>query len=322
MASADSKEVEIDLSPVLKVYKDGRVERLFGSPHVPPSLDDPITHVSSKDITISPNVSARIYLPKIIEPNQKLPILVYFHGGGFARESAFSFLDHRYINLLASKAECLVVSVEYRLAPEHPLPACYEDCWAALQWVASHVVVDDKYSDTGKEEWLVGYGNFDRIYMGGDSAGGNIVHNMATRAGVESLFGGMKIFGAFLSYPYFWDKIKNQENDEEESLAYRLFMFVYPSAPGGINNPMINPLADGAPKLSGLACSKWLVCTAEKDQLREITLRYVDAVKKSGWKGELECVDVEGEDHCFHIFDPDTEKAKSLINRLASFIKN
>nr|WRU92882.1 HID1 [Mitragyna speciosa] len=316
--ASDSKEVVIDLSPVIKVYKDGTVERLFGSPYVPPSLDDASTDVSSKDITISPNISARLYLPKITDASQKLPILVYYHGGGFALESAFSFLGHRYLNLLVSEAKAVAVSVEYRLAPEHPLPAGYEDCWDALQWVASHVVED---SNIEKEPWLVSHGDFDKVCLGGDSAGGNIVHNMAIRAGVECLVGGVKILGGVLSHPYFWDSTTKKENNEE-SMPHKMFMLVYPSAPGGIDNPMINPLANDAPKLYGLPCSKLFVCTAEKDELREITLLYVEALKKSGWKGELEFVDIEGEDHCFHVLNPESEKAKNLITSMASFIRD
>ncbi|CAN1142561.1 2-hydroxyisoflavanone dehydratase, partial [Linum perenne] len=96
--------------------------------------------VFSKDVSISdlPKVSARLYLPNSIPQDKKLPILVYFHGGAFCIESAFSSSHLRYLNSLSAEAHALVVSVEYRLAPEHPLPAAYDDSWAALLWVASH----------------------------------------------------------------------------------------------------------------------------------------------------------------------------------------
>ncbi|CAK9154624.1 unnamed protein product [Ilex paraguariensis] len=326
--ASDAKEVAVDLAPILRVYKDGTVERLIGSPHVPPSPEDPATGVSSKDTTISSLISARLYLPNLPKTTtttttQKLPILVYFHGGGFCAGSTFSFLSHRYMNLIASESKALIVAVEYRLAPEHPLPAAYEDCWDATQWVASHAV--DGNDDGGdKELWLINHGDFERVFIGGDSAGGNIVHNIAVRAGIESFHGDLKILGAFLSCPYFWgSKPMGSELTEksEQMKLYRIWMFVYPSASGGIDNPMINPFADDAPSLSGLGCSKVLVCVAEKDPLRDRGVHYVEAVKEeSGWKGEVELVEVEGEDHCFHIFTPDTENAKNLIKRLASFI--
>jgi hypothetical protein len=62
-------------------------------------------------------------------------VLLYFHGGAFVVESAFGPAYHHYVNALASRAGVLAVSVNYRLAPEHPLPAAYDDSWGALQWV-------------------------------------------------------------------------------------------------------------------------------------------------------------------------------------------
>ncbi|KAL2463947.1 putative carboxylesterase 2 [Forsythia ovata] len=320
MSSNASKEMLVDLSPFLKVYKDGTVTRLFGSPHVPPSPEDAATGVSSKDINISPVVQARLYLPKLTDPHQKLPVLVYYHGGGFCLESAFSFLVQRYMNILAAEAKALIVSVEYRLAPEHPLPVAYEDSWTALQWVASHAI---EKPGMEKEPWLTEHADFGKIYVGGDSAGGNIVHNILLRAGAEPLPGDMKILGGFLSHPYFWGSkpIESETKEEtEQNVAYKIWLFVYPSAPGGIDNPMINPFVDDAPSLSGLACSRLLVCLAEKDPLTSRGILYVESVKKSGWNGEVELVGFEGEDHCFHFFDPEKSNAKDLIKCLASFI--
>ncbi|MCD7453849.1 hypothetical protein HAX54_022345 [Datura stramonium] len=222
MDSGDN-EVTIDFSPLLRVYKSGRVERIFGSPIVPPSPEDPATGVASKDIDISPEIKARIYLPKLTNTtDQKLPILVYYHGGGFCLESAFSFLDQRYLNLIVAEANVIAVSVEYRLAPEHRLPVAYEDSWAALQWVGSHVLEDP------------GQGTVDF---------------------------------------------------KEDSLASRIWVFVNPSAEDGVDDPRINPFVEKAQSLSS-----WGV--------RDF-----------------------GEDHCFQIFDPETEKAKNLIKGMANFIK-
>ncbi|GER25097.1 alpha/beta-Hydrolases superfamily protein [Striga asiatica] len=319
--SAMVKQVQTDLSPVLKLYTDGTVERLFGSAHVPPSPEDASTGVSSKDTVISPEVSARIYLPRIAGGRRKIPILVYYHGGGFCLESAFSFLDHRYINLVSAAAGALVVSVEYRLAPEHPLPAAFIDSWEALKWVCSHGAHSDENTHFEKDEWINDHGDLNQIFVGGDSAGGTIAHNIALRAGSVPLPGNAKVAGAILSHPYFWgsDPIGNEPKEGiEETLLYRLWMFAHPTAAGGIDNPLINPLAD--PAISGLGCSKLMVSLSEKDQLAARGLAYVEKVKESGWKGEIEVVVVDGEDHCFQIFDPETEKAKDLICRIANFI--
>ena len=103
--TSTTKEVAIELLRLIRVYKDRSVERLEGTPIVPPLPDqDPKTGVSSKDVTISedPSISARLYLPELTShnQNQKFLILVYFHGGGFCIESAFSSLYHCYLGNL------------------------------------------------------------------------------------------------------------------------------------------------------------------------------------------------------------------------------
>ncbi|KAM7462761.1 hypothetical protein LguiA_030882 [Lonicera macranthoides] len=315
MASSNN-EIVTDFFPVLRIYKNGTVERIFGSPYVPPSPNDPTTGVSSKDISISSEISARIYLPP--GASSKLPILVYFHSGAFCVESAFSAAHHAYLNAIVSESRAVAISVEYRSAPEHPLPAAYEDCWTAIQWVGSHSTTTPHPTISVLEPWITNFGDFNRIYIGGDSAGGNIVHNILLRAGNDQLCGNIKIKGAFLSHPYFWGSEPLKGECGEESLAHKLWMFVNPSAAGGIDDPAINPFV--GPSLKGLRCSRLLVCVSEKDELRERGVKYCEVVRESGWEGEVELVQVEGEDHCFHIFGADSDNARNLTKKLASFI--
>ncbi|KAK3002985.1 hypothetical protein RJ639_046301 [Escallonia herrerae] len=229
--------------------------------------------------------------------------------------SVYTFLCHNFINSLVSQAKALAVSVEYRLAPEHPLPAAYEDCWAALQWVASYYVASNI---TNSKPWLIDHGDYDRVYIGGDSAGGNIVHNITMHASIEHINNDIKIMGGYACFLTSWRS--ELSKNYEQSLLYRFWMVACPSARGGIDNPMMNPWAEDAPSLSGLACSRLLVCVGEKDKLRDRGIRYCEELRKSGWKGEVELVEIEGENHCFHIFNPGTENAKNLVKRLASFI--
>ncbi|GMI71932.1 hypothetical protein like AT1G47480 [Hibiscus trionum] len=293
---SDGKEVATQILPYIRLYKDGSVQRLVESPIVPPSPSDPETGVSSKDIIVSQNppISARIYLPK--HQNHKLPILVYFHGGAFCSESAFSFVETKFMNRLASLANVVAISIEYRLAPEHPLPIAYQDCWAALQWVVSHSNAD---TVSNKDPWVSTYVDFDRVYVGGDSAGANIANNILLRAGSEGLNNGVEIKGAFLTHPYFWgsNPIGSETKDvkrREKLVMSTMWQLVYPEAPGGIDNPMLNPVVEGGGSLGGLGCSRLLVSVAEKDWVRDRGISYYNAVKESGWKGELELVDVEG----------------------------
>ncbi|KAJ7980076.1 2-hydroxyisoflavanone dehydratase-like [Quillaja saponaria] len=313
-----AKEVILEIPPV-RVYKDGTAERLPEFPYVPLSPQDPQTGVSSKDITISKNplISARIFLPKLTKPNQKLPILVYFHGGF---ESAFTSHSQRYLNNLVSEAHVIAVTVEYRQAPEHYLPAAYEDGWTALQWVASHA------NRIHGEPWLVNYGDFEKLNISGDSAGANIAHNIIMRAGVDVLPNGVKISKAVLTHPYFWSSkpvLAEPVDKHDKAIPQLMWDFAYPSAPGGIDNPMVNPIVNGVESLKGLGCSKLLVTVAECDQLlRERGVWYFNSVKESGWKGEVELIEVEGVGHAFQIMNTDTEEAKNFIKRLALFLQN
>ncbi|CAI9104361.1 OLC1v1003017C1 [Oldenlandia corymbosa var. corymbosa] len=315
MADTNSKEILHDFSPMIKVYKDGSVERLLGNNIVPASVD-PETGVQSKDVKLSqqPEVSARVYLPGNPEPGRKLPLLVYYHGGGFFIESAFSATYHTHLNAVVAEANVIAVSVEYRLAPEHPLPAAYEDSWIALKWVASH------YNGGGPEEWLNKYADFDRVFLGGDSAGGNLAHNMCLKLGLEELDGlSLQVEGIFLNCPYFWGKepIGGEITAPWKAFIDSLWCFAYPNSEG-LDDPLLNVVKES--KLSSLGCKRLLVYVAELDLLKHRGWQYKEELEKIGWSGEIEIVEVEGEQHVFNLFFPRAEKSVSLVKKLASFI--
>ncbi|OIW06912.1 hypothetical protein TanjilG_19561 [Lupinus angustifolius] len=321
------KEINHKSFIYIRIYNDGTVERPSESKYVPPILDDSHPILNSKDITISQNplVTARIYLPKLTKSNdqnqlQKLPILVYFHGGGFIFESAFSQVFDNYFKTFVPLANVIVVSVEYRRAPEYHLPACYHDAWYALNWVCSHSTANKNPNYV--EPWLINYGDFNRVFIGGDSAGGNITHNIALRAGVEALPGGVKISGAILSHPFFYSSypVGSDHDYGDDDLAYAVWDLIYPSAPGGIDNPVSNPVDPGAPNLATLGCSKMIVCVAGKDDLRGRGVWYYECVKKSGWQGKIELFDEEKEGHDYHILKPKSKNAQKLMKLLVSFL--
>ncbi|KAG2643891.1 hypothetical protein PVAP13_2KG354100 [Panicum virgatum] len=247
------------MAQFIRVYKSGRVERYFGSDPVPASTDA-ATGVASKDRAISPIVAVRLYLPPATEDDggsrRKLPILVYFHGGGFCLHTAFNFVFHAYLTSLAARTRAIVVSVEYRLAPEHPLPAAYDDSWRALCWVASHAAGAGSGGEE-EEPWLADRGDFSRLSVGGESAGANIAHHMAMRAGAEPLPRGARISSAVVVHPYFLGAGRVASEETDPAMARSVVAMWRVVCPGttGVDEPRINPLAAGAPGLRRLACS-------------------------------------------------------------------
>ncbi|KAF9622497.1 hypothetical protein IFM89_031901 [Coptis chinensis] len=298
-------EIVFEFPPFLRIYKDGRQERILNSEFIPPSTD-PITGVSSKDVVIQPEtgLSARLYLPKVTDPQTKLPLLIYFHGGAFVIETAFSPTYHNYLNLLVAEANVVAVSVDYRRAPEHPLPIAYEDSWTSLQWASQT-----------EEEWLKNYADFDRVFMAGDSAGANIAHNMAIRAGYSEL-NKFKINGIVLVHPYFAG-VEPVGGEVSTEVGRKLWTAVCPTT-SGLDDPFVNPVND--PKFSKLGCKRVLVCVAEIDTLKHRGRYYYENLGKNGWEGVVEFMEAEGENHVFHLFSPTCEKAGDLMKRVAAFM--
>ncbi|CAL5087978.1 unnamed protein product [Urochloa decumbens] len=301
-------------SPLLRVHDDGRVERLYGTETTPPGFDA-VTGVASQDVVIdgATGVFVRLYIPNhnlATEHKKKLPILVYFHGGGLVLDSAASPMYHRYLNSIASKADVVAVSVNYRLAPEHPLPAAYDDAWAALSWAAS-----------GADPWLSDHGDTGRVFLAGDSGGANIVHNIAIMAGARrGLPAGAFVKGAILLHPMFGGKEPvDGESRETREIMEKLWPLICPQSTEGLDDPRLNPMAGGAPSLRNLACRKLLVCSAEKDHYaRARATAYYQAVKERGWRGSAEWLESAGEEHVFFLHKPECDESLALMDRLVA----
>jgi acetyl esterase len=128
-------------------------------------------------------VGIRIYWPPT-DPGVSTPVLVYFHGGGFVMGDLDTHDGSSRQHAVG--ADAIVVSVDYRLAPEHPYPAAVEDAWAATLWVADHIGADTK-----------------RMAVAGDSAGGTIAAVMTQLARDN---GGPALVFQLLWYPStLWD---------------------------------------------------------------------------------------------------------------------
>jgi acetyl esterase len=194
-------------------------------------------------------IPVRVYRPS---ERTDLPLLVYLHGGGWA---ICSLETHdASCRELANAAACVVVSVDYRLAPEHRFPAAPEDCYAALTWTARNA------ASLGADAR--------RLAIGGDSAGGNLAAVVALMARDRE---GPRLCHQLLVYPvtdHAFDTASYRENADAPILTREImqgFWGLYLARAEDGHNPYASPLR--APDLSGLPPAH--VITAEYDPLRD-----------------------------------------------------
>lgn len=208
-------------------------------------------------------IPVRIYTP---EGERPLPVLVYFHGGGWV----LCNLDtHDSIcRSLANLTECIVVSVDYRLAPEHKYPAAVEDSYAATCWVAENAAA-------------IG-GDAKRLAVGGDSAGGNLAAVVSLIARDKS---NPSIVFQLLVYPvtdYCFpgtaSYIENQEGYLLTPTDMSWYFGHYLSDPQQAEDPYVSPLK--ASDLSNLPPA--MVITAEFDVLRDEGEAYAQRLQNAG----------------------------------------
>ena len=242
---------------------------------------EPPTGVATDEGTIpgpGGELPTRLYRPQGAEG--PLPILIYFHGGGFVIGDRDTHdIPCRRLSLGAA---CLVVSVDYRLAPEYAFPAPVDDAWAATRWVVDHA------TELG--------GDPDRVAVGGDSSGGNlaaVVCHMAKRDG------GPRLAYQLLIYPA-TDLTGSMPSHATLSHGYRLttelldWFTAHYFREGGDRDQLISsPLfaedfADLPPAL---------VLTAGYDPLRDEGSAYADKLRDVGV--ETEVVEYGGMIHGF-----------------------
>ncbi|RCV39741.1 hypothetical protein SETIT_8G247600v2 [Setaria italica] len=313
MDPASSEEIIID-SRYFRIYGDRRIDRLVGTTTVPPGFDA-ATGVTSRDVTIDADTGlyVRLYLPADTSSKQqndkKLPLLVYFHGGAFVTQSAAAPAYQPFLSTLAARAGLLVVSVNYRLAPEHPFPAGYEDSLRALEWAVA---------GGGGDPWLSRHGDLGRVFLAGESAGGNIAHNVAMMAAAGEAAAAVE--GAAVLHALFSGRepVDGELPMWVESLG-KLWAVVCPEAAEGTDDPRMNPAAAPA-NLRRMPCRRVLVCAAEKDFGAPRCRAYYEALKASGWGGEVEWFESKGEDHVFFLAKPaDDDVVAELMDRLVAF---
>lgn len=204
----------------------------------------------------------RIYTPKGQAP---FPVLVFFHGGGWTTGD-LDTMDTP-LRALTNRASCVVVSVDYRLAPEHKFPAAIEDAYAATCWVVNNA--------SGIQ------GDSARIAVGGDSSGGNIAAAVALMARDR---GEPSLIYQLLVCPvtnHDFNTLSYQENGDGYLLTKNSMVWFWKQYLKDENDgrhPYASPLQ--AQDLSGLPPA--LVITAEYDPLRDEGEAYAARLQKAG----------------------------------------
>ncbi|WP_042463138.1 alpha/beta hydrolase [Neobacillus dielmonensis] len=244
-------------------------------------------------------IPVRIYTPAAEGP---LPVLVFYHGGGWV----IGNLDTMDIpcRMLAKTVGCVVVSVDYRLAPEHKFPAAAEDSYAALKWVAENA------SELGADA--------KRIAVGGDSAGGNLTAVTALMARDK---GGPSLAYQLLIYPvtnHSFDTESYLENAEGYFLTKNMMVWFWDhylnSKEDGLN-PYASPLRAG--DLSGLPPA--LVITAGFDPLRDEGEAYGNLLREAGVP--VEATRYDGMIHGFFGMPGILDDSKKAIDQAADALK-
>jgi acetyl esterase len=236
--------------------------RLVTNPE-PPELK------STQALTIpSPagTIPARLYTPKTLRKSDGLaPALVFFHGGGWV----IGNLDSHDVvcRTLAHEGELIVISVDYRLSPEHKFPAAVDDAIAATAWISSNALALDIDGT--------------RLMVGGDSAGGNLAAVVAIHARDS---GGPKLAGQVLIYPGTDFRMTHPSHSEPETSillthsVIRWFRDHYLNGPADVDDWRASPAR--VTRLAGLPPTYLL--TAGADPLRDEGNEFATRLKDAG----------------------------------------
>jgi len=247
-------------------------------------------------------IPLRLYRPLGAAPDAVLPVLVYYHGGGFV----IGDLDTHDVlcRELANGATCAVVAVDYRMAPEYPFPHAVDDCLAATYWVQLHAA--GLALDAA------------RLAVGGDSAGGNlaaVVSHLARDAG------DLPIAFQLLIYPA-TDQRRSAPSHQANGQGYLLtrdtidyFMGHYLAEDRHVLDPRASPLLHD--DLAGLPPA--FLLTAGYDPLRDEGLQYAQRLSEAGTRATHICF--ERQIHGFVTMGKVLDEANAAVSLCAAELR-
>jgi acetyl esterase len=265
--------------------------------------DDPVEVGTVAEFAIPTadrELAARAYVP---EGEGPFATVAFFHGGGFVLGSLDGY--DNLCRLLARRSGCLVVSVDYRLAPEHPWPAALEDAYAATDWLANNA---ERFSGDGN-----------RLAVAGDSAGGNLattVSLLARKRGMPDIDAQVLLYPA-TAY------LEPMDSRAENAAGYFLtaedivwFVKQYLDSELDAHNPLAFPLS--ARDLSGLPPAFVLTCGF--DPLRDEGIAYADRLREAGVA--VEHTNYESMIHGFLNMEGIVDRSYDGIDEVAAYLRD
>lgn len=324
------RRVVEEVSGWLRVFDDGSVDRtFFGPPEAKfmvdpvPAHEDFIDGVATRDVAFGSGSRVRIYMPES-DPDEKLPVIVHFPGGGFCISQPDWFMYYAFYSKLARMGRAIVVSVYLRRAPENRLPAAIDDGFSALLWLTSLA------QGEAHESWVSNKADFKRVFLIGDSSGGNLVHEVAAKAG-ETNLSPLQLAGSIPIHPGVCRATRSQSELEMPQTPFLTLdmvdKFLSLALPLGStkDHPITCPMGPAAPPLSGLHLPQILLCVAEKDLFIDTNMEFYEALKKAG--KEVELFVSHNMTHSFYLnklavdHDPDTKaQTERLFEGIVDFI--
>ncbi|MDP6690632.1 MAG: alpha/beta hydrolase [Alphaproteobacteria bacterium] len=288
-------------------YRDQTLEEARAGYQVMVNLMDPDEEPIHRtlDRTIpgpAGEIPVRVYWPRETPAGESLPVFVYLHGGGFVIGDLNT--HDPLCRRLCNRGDCIVVSVDYRLAPEHPFPASGEDCIAAMNWCAANA------TELG--------GDGSRLAIGGDSAGGNLSAVCARTARDQ---GGPELRLQLLIYPGVAPR-RDSESHAAFGEGYVLtrdniewFMEQYTGGRNLEEDPGFAPAI--AADHSGQAPAEIIV--AGYDPLRDEGIAYAEALSAAGVATKL--VNYEGAVHAFMQYYGASAACREAVEHCGAVLK-
>ncbi|TQD88053.1 hypothetical protein C1H46_026350 [Malus baccata] len=310
-----------DCMGVLQVFSDGSIKRcsLTDINVNIPVIDD--GSVAFKDIIFDTKhkISLRLYKPKSANLNSKLPVVFYFHGGGFCVGSHVWPNFHNCCIRLSSELQSLVVAPDYRLAPEHKLPAAIDDAVSAVEWLQKEAL-----GESTNDAWIGGTADLDRVFVLGDSSGGNMAHHLAVRLGMGSVKAApVRVRGYVLLAPFFGgvERTRSEEGPCEALLSLEIldrFWRLSMPTEETRDNPMVNPFGPNSPNLEKVALDPILVVVGGNELLKDRVESYWKKLKDLGKK--IEYVEFEGQEHGVLTNDPYSKVSNEALQVIKRFM--